>query len=270
MTTKEKIKNSIRAYILGDTLGVPFEFKREGSFRCTKLSGGGFHQQAKGTWSDDTSILLCLLDAFTRGRLFSFENYIYNLKRWIEEKDFNAENYLFDIGCQTSKSINEGGCQKTDSMGNGALFYCIPIAYITLNEDDFETKRFFEKFCSYTHNNDNCIEYGTKLCCIIKQLLRTLPSEKYEVSDYENRGDVINTYNLVIDNFNVFCNKSTSLFDDLCAIVNYGHDTDTNAAIFGSLMGCVKPVEKKYWKQVKRHDYIDKLINNFVDIYESK
>lgn len=29
---KEKIKNSIRAYIIGDVLGVPFEFRKKGTF----------------------------------------------------------------------------------------------------------------------------------------------------------------------------------------------------------------------------------------------
>lgn len=268
MTIKEKIKNSIRAYILGDALGVPFEFKDEGTFKCTQLSEGGFHGQIKGTWSDDTSILLCLLDAFTRGYYSSFENYIQNLKKWVKGKGFNAGDSLFDIGCQTSEAINRGGCEKTDRMGNGALFYCLPIAYITLDKDDCITKSFFEDYCSYTHNNDNCFEYGTRLCCIIKQLLRTLPSEKYEVSDYSNKGDVINTYNLVVDNFNVLCNKSTSLFEDLCTVVNCGCDTDTNAAIFGSLIGCIKPIEQKHWKKIRKYEYIDKLIDNFVDIYE--
>lgn len=30
LTMKEKIKNSIRAYIVGDVLGVPFEFRKKG------------------------------------------------------------------------------------------------------------------------------------------------------------------------------------------------------------------------------------------------
>lgn len=32
LTMKEKIKNSIRAYIIGDVLGVPFEFRKKGTF----------------------------------------------------------------------------------------------------------------------------------------------------------------------------------------------------------------------------------------------
>ena len=64
MTTKEKIRNSILAYVLGDAMGVPYEFSKAGTFRyiCT---GYGTHDQPIGTWSDDTSIMLCLLDALT-------------------------------------------------------------------------------------------------------------------------------------------------------------------------------------------------------------
>lgn len=42
-----------------------FEFKKEGSFYCDDFSSGGFHNQIEGTWSDDTSVLLCLIDALS-------------------------------------------------------------------------------------------------------------------------------------------------------------------------------------------------------------
>ena len=64
---EEKIKNSIYAYVLGDALGVPFEFRKNGTFKCHGFVGNGTHDQPKGTWSDDTSILLCILESLTRG-----------------------------------------------------------------------------------------------------------------------------------------------------------------------------------------------------------
>ena len=42
---KNKIRNSLRAYIIGDALGVPFEFKTKGTFNCTDFVGGGTHGQ---------------------------------------------------------------------------------------------------------------------------------------------------------------------------------------------------------------------------------
>ena len=38
-----KIRNSLRAYIMGDALGVPFEFQRKGNFKCAGFTEGGIY-----------------------------------------------------------------------------------------------------------------------------------------------------------------------------------------------------------------------------------
>jgi ADP-ribosyl-[dinitrogen reductase] hydrolase len=265
---REKIKNSIRAYIIGDTLGVPFEFKKEGSFYCNDFSSGGFHNQIEGTWSDDTSVLLCLIDALSnegKTALWKFKQFQKNLYLWYNDVGFNAGSYCFDIGGQTCQSIMQRGCEESDRMGNGALFYSLPIAIATLNDSDDYTRRIFKMFCSYTHNNDNCFKFGSDFCCVLKKLLRDLPTENLEVNDYQNAGDVINTYNLVIDNYLAQENKNSTLFEDLCCIVNLGEDTDTNAAIFGAIMGTRKKVLEKDWIRVRRYKEIDEVIDKFLD-----
>ena len=47
--------------IIGDALGVPYEFCRRGSFKAETMTGYGIHNQPPGTWSDDTSLTLCLI-----------------------------------------------------------------------------------------------------------------------------------------------------------------------------------------------------------------
>ena len=96
-------------------------------------------------------------------------------------------------------------------------------------------------------------------------MLRDLPTENLEVNDYQNAGDVINTYNLVIDNYLARENKNSTLFEDLCQVVNLGEDTDTNAAIFGAIIGTKKKVLEKDWMRVRRYKEIDDLIDKFLD-----
>ena len=50
-----KLHDAILGLAIGDALGVPFEFKKRGTFLCTDMVGFGTHSQPKGTWSDDTS-----------------------------------------------------------------------------------------------------------------------------------------------------------------------------------------------------------------------
>lgn len=275
MKTIEKIKNSIRAYVIGDALGVPFEFQNPTKFNCVGFSKGGYHNQPIGTWSDDTSILLCLIDALsikTNNMMDVFNKMRDNLKDWYHNKGFNAGEGLFDIGSQTSSSIMRNGCPRTDSMGNGAMFYALPVAIYRSTKKEFvasETMSLFNFFSLFTHNNPNCFKFGGNYCCLLEKLLRALPQENikfdFSVDSYQNRGDVINTYNLILDNYLKLRTKSSTLKEDLCNVVNLGFDTDTNAALFGALMGIHKEVDIEDWKQVRKYREIDKLIDNFVN-----
>ena len=260
---KDKIKNSLRAYIIGDALGVPFEFQKKGSFKCTDFIGGGTYGKEAGTWSDDTSIMLCLLDALTRAEGINEAVKLLkeNLKEWYYKGKFSVDG-TFDVGRQTAASI---GCDfrngLTDRMGNGALFYA-PIAYYFLNKE-FKQED-FALFCKVTHNNLNCFYYGWKFGQLLKESIKG--EAKVELGCvYQNRGDVINTYHLVLEHFYKSKMKDKSLFEYLCDIVNYGEDTDTNAALLGLLLGTERDVNEKDWLQIREHEFADRIINDFVE-----
>lgn len=52
--------------LVGDALGVPVEFTTRRSCRETPvvgMRGFGTHNQPAGTWSDDSSLMLCLAES---------------------------------------------------------------------------------------------------------------------------------------------------------------------------------------------------------------
>ena len=62
---KQYVEGAILGSVVGDALGVPGEFMTREELRENPISqmiGGGAHGQLPGTWSDDTSLTLCLLD----------------------------------------------------------------------------------------------------------------------------------------------------------------------------------------------------------------
>lgn len=143
MTSKERIKNSIRAYIMGDALGVPFEFKMKGTFTCQDFIGFGTYQKPAGTWSDDTTFMLCLMDAFCRRKEGELVRQVFmeNLVQWYHAGTFTVDG-LFDIGSQTANAILRAFPQeRTHFMGNGAMFYSLPLACVFLTKD-FKKRRF--------------------------------------------------------------------------------------------------------------------------------
>ena len=66
---KQKIHDAIMGFVVGDAIGVPYEFKTRGLFNCTDMrasTDADFHFALPlGTWSDDTSLMLCVLDALS-------------------------------------------------------------------------------------------------------------------------------------------------------------------------------------------------------------
>jgi ADP-ribosylglycohydrolase len=60
----DKLKGMLVGLAIGDTLGMPLEFKQAGSFKPieTMVAGGPFDLPI-GYWADDTSMALCLTDS---------------------------------------------------------------------------------------------------------------------------------------------------------------------------------------------------------------
>lgn len=62
---KQKIQFVIIGGAVGDAIGVPYEFKKRDTFMATEMIGYGTYNQPIGSWSDDTSLTLCLVENFT-------------------------------------------------------------------------------------------------------------------------------------------------------------------------------------------------------------
>ena len=58
----QSLKAAVYGLGVADALGVPYEFLPRGSFKAVEMTGYGSHQQAAGTWSDDTSLVLATCD----------------------------------------------------------------------------------------------------------------------------------------------------------------------------------------------------------------
>mgnify|MGYP000745964379 CR=1 FL=1 len=68
MNLLEKIQGGIFGVAVGDALGVPVEFKSREYLKENPISdliGYGTWNQPIGTWSDDTSLTLCLCEALS-------------------------------------------------------------------------------------------------------------------------------------------------------------------------------------------------------------
>lgn len=143
---KNKMYGALFGIAVGDALGVPFEFRSKGDMLknpATEMIGFGSHNQPIGTWSDDTSLTLCLADSLLGG--YDLEDVSKKFIAWKEGKLWTARGEVFDIGITTAKSISElkniiesGQIGELKSLkyrareqdnGNGSLMRILPLLF---------------------------------------------------------------------------------------------------------------------------------------------
>jgi len=136
---KDKILGGIVGLAVGDALGVPVEFRDRRSLKddpVTDMRGYGTYKQPPGTWSDDTSMTLCLLDSLANG--LDYADIMKKFLSWYRDDAYTAHDKRFDIGGATRRALERfeqgieplqcGGASESDN-GNGSLMRILPLAF---------------------------------------------------------------------------------------------------------------------------------------------
>ena len=184
----DKLHNAVIGFAIGDIVGVPYEFKKRGKFECTDMRATvppDFHFLLPlGTWSDDTSLLLCVLDALsikykynkqelppmTKEQIDSWKENIdqkiykrfkSDAIKWMTTGKFtnHGAKIPFDIGNSCRKGIlamMTGVKNKTAndeySNGNGGLMRIPPLAFLDFKDDE-ELLEYIKLFNECSHNH---------------------------------------------------------------------------------------------------------------------
>jgi ADP-ribosylglycohydrolase len=136
---RKAILDGIIGLCVGDALGVPVEFVgREELQRnpVTAMRGFGTYNLPPGTWSDDTSLALCLWASVKRG--LDYHDIMDKFKDWLFDSAYTPHGIAFDCGKTTMEAIYRfangtepvlcGGSAETDN-GNGSLMRILPLAF---------------------------------------------------------------------------------------------------------------------------------------------
>ncbi|MDY0234801.1 MAG: ADP-ribosylglycohydrolase family protein [Gudongella sp.] len=137
------MRNSVLDGIMGlcvaDALGVPVEFMERDSLRrnpVVDMRAYGTYNQPAGTWSDDTSMTLCLLDSLSNG--LDYEDIMMKFLAWFNKGEYSPFGQAFDIGNSTRKALMrfeqgtpplECGGNTLRDNGNGSLMRILPIVF---------------------------------------------------------------------------------------------------------------------------------------------
>jgi ADP-ribosylglycohydrolase len=308
MLNKKKILSGVYGLAIGDALGVPVEFNSREDLQRNPVTGmraGGTHNQPKGVWSDDTSMVLATMEAMSRNN-WGADTIMYNFSRWLYNAEFTATGNVFDVGNTTAKAIqryrlgelpeNWGGTDIRDN-GNGSLMRMLPLIYYVYDKGRGihpGDTNFIEAVSSLTHahyiSKQSCVtyvytgvyimRYGSSmgLRTAIKYALKDLWAYYKEGYSYLDRlkcsEKYIKSSGYVVDSLeaSLWCLYNTiSYREAVLKAVNLGGDTDTIGAITGSLAGLYygfDNIPKEWVHDLQNKTLINSICGKFYDNYK--
>ena len=158
------IKAGIFGVVVGDALGVPVEFTYRDDLKenpVVDMREYGTHNQPKGTWSDDRSMMLATLDSIIKNGGLQYEDIMKKFSDWRFNGDYTPHGKVFDIGITCSGAISKygrgtdplscGGCGEHDN-GNGSLMRIMPVSLYSCLDEDFWHDAMFEEAVENSHN----------------------------------------------------------------------------------------------------------------------
>lgn len=286
---REFLESAMFGVIVGDALGVPFEFQRRDSFKVEDMVGFGTHHQPAGTWSDDSSMTLATLESFIECDYFDYEDLMDRFSSWLCQGEYCPYGQCFDVGCTTVTAIGrykEGespltcGGKGFQDNGNGSLMRILPIAFVEHTIDDiFNLSRI-------THGHKIAL-----MCCRLyiqfaENLMKGMEKKQaienltYCVEECKNIPEIasfsrerIRSTGYVVDTLEaaVWCFMNTENYRD-CVItaVELGDDTDTIAAVAGGIAGIYygiggeKGIPKEWITQLARKEWMEEMIQRII------
>lgn len=276
---KNKFRGGIFGLLVGDALGVPYEFYKSKEIpNLDKIEyepPEGFEKSynvPSGTWSDDGAQALCLLESLITKKIFDIYDFAERLRKWIDEGLWAVDNIVFDIGSQTRSALLsyergesplKSGFINPNGKGNGALMRVLPLA-LWHKGTDKELVKDAHTQCLVTHahicNQVCCAFYcliARELLCNngfqtayknaltkIKTIYSNMPEYKQELELNIRSNDTIEGKGTgyVVDCLKsafMVINQSNSYEEVVKKAISLGNDTDTTAAVAGGLAGII-------------------------------
>lgn len=267
--------------------------------------GNFYHIQPAGAWSDDTAMALASMDSFTRRRGFDPDDMMRAFLDWYRFGDYSSTGETFGVGRTVYNALHETmkgtsalrcGQAGIRDNGNGSLMRFAPTALYCIFRDlpRKEELRVVTQSSAITHAHPisllGCLIYTDFLRSLIlegnkgkayssicdtdytmispadavKAYERILNGKLPELSEEDLResGYVVDTLEAAL----WATLRERSYADAITATIRLGYDTDTVAAVTGSLCGALYGVEgiPQTWRdELLKQPYLEQLCERF-------
>lgn len=260
------------------------------------------HDVPDGHWSDDGAQALALLDSLLACGTLSLTDYADRLLRWYDEGYMAVDGHVFDCGLQTADAL----CRLRDGVrptasggrgeahnGNGSVMRCLPLALWHTGSDE-ELVRYAHVQSLLTHAHPRSLVCCAYLCMVgrgylmkqddpwdwadrrigaiysgweVEQERRVLLRELDVLRSFPKNHKPTGTGYCIDTIWSVHKAIQEATFEDVIrTAILFGNDTDTTAAIAGSLAGIrfqLIGMPQRWLRQLRGFEIAESLIFRF-------
>lgn len=302
---KDKMLGCLYGQAIGDALGLGSEFMSKDEVIKNYPDGLKTYSQiiqdahrrrwAEGAWTDDTDMMLCILEGFEDGK-FDLHHVASNFKDWFNGEPMGIGSHTYKVLCMGDYIEQPEMCSKLwwdlsrqQSAANGAL---MRTSVVGLAKKDVEKQA--EDICKLTHYDPRCV--GS--CVIAAKIIHNMVWHDILLS-YEQIRDIAQRYDdrilewvdkaynstdismLDLDetysigytlrtlSAALWCYWHAKSFEGgLLAVVNEGGDADTNGAISCAILGAkfgFSSILEHYIANLHNREVYDNQVSHFIE-----
>lgn len=180
--SKEKVLGGLWGLLIGDAVGVPYEFNLPEEIppidKIEMIPPKDFKKTYEdiplGTYSDDGAQFLCVLESFLECKSLNVKNLADKLLDWLIWGHLSVDYNVFDVGNQTRQALMEyksgispykSGFVIKEGQGNGSLMRVLAIPLLH-NDSDEDLVKDVQNQSLITHGHIN-----NQVCCALYSLI---------------------------------------------------------------------------------------------------
>ena len=302
---RDKMLGCLYGQAIGDALGLGSEFMSKDEVIKNYPDGLNNYGQitqdahrcrwAKGAWTDDTDMMLCILEGF-EGVKFDLHHVASNFKDWFDGTPMGIGSHTYKVLCMGDYVEQPEMCSKLwwdlsrqQSAANGAL---MRTSVVGLAKYDAEKQA--EDLCKLTHYDPRCVGSCVIATAIIHNIVWNDTLLSYEqirdiAQRYDDRIiewvdkayksndismlDLEETYSIGYTlrtiSAALWCYWHAESFEEgLLAVVNEGGDADTNGAISCAIIGAkfgFSSIPEHYIANLHNREVYNNQVSHFIE-----
>ncbi|MCB1660245.1 MAG: ADP-ribosylglycohydrolase family protein [Pseudomonadales bacterium] len=281
-TYQDKIQGVLFGQAIGDALGLGTEFLTKNKIKLYYPNGLNDYKQIidsphtrrwqKGEWTDDTNMMLCILESLLANQGLAVEDIAQRWKNWAKE-DGRGIGQLTIRMIANKQFVNDAidiakrDWQKTgaNNAPNGGVMRTSAVG-LWQHWNLSQVANYAEVICSMTHADPRCIESARIISLAIARLINgelatnifddlqhgvsdeaklffdKVASDDISLLDLDgsqsNNIDPMYGYTFKAMGAGLWASVNARNFEEgLLSVIHEGGDADTNAAVAGAVLG---------------------------------